>query len=220
MLLGQQKQMICTIFVFSSITLTSNLYVFLPTTVETEHQKLSQQSQEQLQQPDYSFWQENIAKKRKHDLQIVEKQRREQIKTVILSRYRVDEQIVDEAIDYAFLYEKPIFPRAEHIMAIIGIESSWRPYVRSQLEHDPAVGLTQIRPGIWKNKINDPKKLEQIKYQIKYSIEILDEYYRILRTPEKTLLAYNVGITALIENRYNDQYLKKYNREFRQFINT
>lgn len=139
----------------------------------------------------------------------------DKMKTAVLAKYDVDEDVVNQAVIYALKYERPKFPRAEHMIALIGIESSWRPSAKSALETDPAVGLTQIRPGIWKDKIGDAKKLNRIEYQIKYSIEILDEYHARIRHQTGTLLAYNVGLTAYREMRYNDFYVVKFKREIK-----
>lgn len=141
--------------------------------------------------------------------------RAEKMKAAVLSKYNVDQETVHQAVIYALKYERPTFPRAEHMIALIGIESSWRPDVRSTLKSDPAVGLTQIRPGVWKDKIGDAKKLDHIEYQIKYSAEILDEYHARIKHAQGTLLAYNVGLTAYRQLRYNQTYVVKFNREIK-----
>jgi len=157
---------------------------------------------------------------RTHSIATLERQleyqsRADKMKAAVLSKYNVDQETVNQAVIYALKYERPTFPRAEHMIALIGIESSWRPAVRSTLKSDPAVGLTQIRPGIWKDKISDPKKLNHIEYQIKYSAEILDEYHARIKHKKGTLLAYNVGLTAYRQLRYNQSYVVKFNREIK-----
>lgn len=212
----QQTYVALATLAFSMFSFIVSCAILLAVILPKQH--VLEQRSKALEEDDIeAYWQKYIAEKKKYSQQVIENERRARLKAAVLSHYNVDEKIVEEVIEHALTYEKPVFPRAEHIMAIIGIESSWRPHVRSQLEYDPAVGLTQIRPGVWKHKIENPAKLKEIKYQVKYSIEILDEYYAKLRTPEKTLIAYNVGLTAFIEKRYDTTYLKKYMREIRRF---
>jgi hypothetical protein len=143
------------------------------------------------------------------------KVREDRLVNKVLAKSDVEENLVREAVKHAVKYERAVFPRAEDLVAVIGIESSWNPNAKSSLATDPAIGLTQIRPAVWQHKIGDPKKLEKVENQIKYSALILEEYHVRLKDKRKTVIAYNAGITAFYEERYDDKYINKFQRELK-----
>jgi soluble lytic murein transglycosylase-like protein len=108
------------------------------------------------------------------------------------------------------MYQQQDFPRTEDIIAIVGIESSFRPTVKSSLKTDPAVGLMQVRPGVWKVS---HKELSTIDGQIKHGANILAQYYDKIGKVEGAVMAYNVGITAYRKGKTNKKYLNKYKTE-------
>jgi soluble lytic murein transglycosylase-like protein len=110
-------------------------------------------------------------------------------------------------VELAFEYEHSEFPKAEDILAVIGVESSFNPDSVSGLRRDPAVGLMQVRPGIWDI---DPEHLEDIENQIKYGARILTQYYRRLGDKEAALQAYNLGITKFRRGGRNQRYVDKF----------
>ena len=132
--------------------------------------------------------------------------RRSELTNKIASHYRVDRKLVQDIVDLAFKYERPDFPKAEDILAVIGVESSFNPDSVSSLLQDPARGLMQIRPGVWDI---DPNHLDDLENQIKFGARILTQYYRRLGTAEAALQAYNLGITHYRRGRRNERYVAR-----------
>lgn len=128
----------------------------------------------------------------------------------IAKKYRVDLDLVQQVVNLAYEYQDPEFPKAEDILAIIGVESSFNPESRSGLRKDPALGLMQVRPGIW--NLN-PKELESMESQIKYGTIILKRYYNKLGNAEDAIQAYNLGLTKFRRGGRNTRYVAKYQRE-------
>jgi soluble lytic murein transglycosylase-like protein len=130
----------------------------------------------------------------------------------ILKKYKkLDPDLALKVATLAKKYEKPAFPKADDILSIVGIESAFNPNAVSQLKHDPAIGLTQIRPGAHKM---DAKKLSKdIEQQIQKSSDILDQYNKGLNDPEAAVIAYNVGYGDYRKGKYNQDYLNKFNKE-------
>ena len=126
---------------------------------------------------------------------------------MLARRYRVSESLVQEVVDLAYKYESPTFPKAADILAIVGIESSFDPSAKSSLRHDPAVGLMQVRPGVWNIKPGDLGTVEQ---QIRHGSQILSHYYTKLGNKEDAVTAYNIGITRFNRGGRNERYVSKY----------
>lgn len=136
----------------------------------------------------------------------------------ITARYtKVDPALAEEIVKYAHQYEHDIFPKAQDILAIIGVESSFRPNVASSLKKDPALGLMQVRAKVWSHKV-DRQLMDQVEYQIKYGSEILAEYYqRNQGDVDGAVQSYNIGITAYRKGREAPKYLDKYRQELAYF---
>ena len=108
----------------------------------------------------------------------------------IVMTYKADPVLAESVVDLAFKYGNDTFPTAQDILAIISIESSFRPHVKSKLKRDAAVGLTQIRPRVWKHLI-PTGALTSIENQVKYSSMILTQYYATLGN-EKDAMNYYI----------------------------
>lgn len=130
----------------------------------------------------------------------------------ILSKYkRVDPQLAKRIADLAIKYADPVFPTARDILAITGIESSFRPDAVSGLKRDPARGLMQVRPGVWGMSPSDLATVEQ---QLKHGSTILADYFRQLKNVDDAVHAYNVGITNFRKQKnLNPSYVAKYKNE-------
>ena len=123
--------------------------------------------------------------------------------------------MAEKIVKTALQNEHPTFPKAEDILAIVGIESSFNPSVKSQLKHDPAVGLMQVRPGIWDI---DPTKLSTIENQIKVGANILAAYYSKLKSPDGAVHSYNIGITNYNKKKgLNPGYVQKYKTDLKLY---
>lgn len=138
--------------------------------------------------------------------------RAKELAKVITDKYSVGSDMALVVAKLAMKYEKPTFPKAEDILAVCGIESSFKPHAVSSLKNDPAVGLMQVRPAIW--KLNKQKLKSSVEEQIKTGSEILHGYYQKLKTKEAALQAFNVGITNYMQKKgLNPRYVPKFHNE-------
>ncbi|TFH07493.1 MAG: hypothetical protein E4H14_08400 [Candidatus Thorarchaeota archaeon] len=138
-----------------------------------------------------------------------EKKAREPYVRKITAKYGVDEFLADEIVKVAKKKANKHITYKD-IIAIIGIESSFRPNICSQLRPDPACGLMQIRGGIWRISAWE---LHDVERNIGHGTRILTHYYQILGRKDGAIQAYNIGITAYLGGQSNDVYLEKYQRE-------
>jgi hypothetical protein len=134
----------------------------------------------------------------------------------IVKRFRVKREFAVQVVKYAHKYSKSTFPSAHDIVAIIGVESSFNPQSVSRLRSDPAIGLTQIRPGAWSHKIKR-QDLNSVENQVKYGAEILHTYYKALGDRRGTVQAYNLGLAGYRKGRTNPRYVVKYEKELAQY---
>jgi hypothetical protein len=126
----------------------------------------------------------------------------------ITQRYGADPDFVAQVIQLVKKYQKPGFPTARDLMAIIAVESEFDPDAVSGLRHDPAVGLMQVRPNVWGL---DPEQLKDPEFAIAKGAEILHKYYRHLHgDKEAALQAYNVGLTNYQQGEENPHYVRKF----------
>lgn len=133
----------------------------------------------------------------------------------IVDKYNVDDQFAKQVVALAHKYEKPTFPRAKDILAVVGIESSFDPDSVSGLRKDPAVGLTQIRPGVW--NINRAELQGSVEKQIAYGADILQLYFSKLKNKDSAIRAYNIGLSAYRHGNRADGYANKYHNEIKQY---
>jgi soluble lytic murein transglycosylase-like protein len=135
-----------------------------------------------------------------------------QVAERISARYKIDIEDAESYVALAKKHENEVFPKAEDLIALMGVESSFNPEAKSGLRKDPALGLTQIRPGVW--KIN-PAELSSEDNQVKYAAKILKDYYKQLGgNMASAFEAYNVGITAFkTKSRLNPAYFAKISAE-------
>jgi len=141
---------------------------------------------------------------------------RQEMARGIARTYRVGLDLSQEVVNLAFKLEDEVFPKAEDILAVIGIESSFNPQSVSPLRKDPARGLMQVRPGVWNL---DLESFEDIESQIKNGVAILKHYYRKTGNREDTLHAYNIGLTRFRRGGRNPSYVAKVQHERGQYVN-
>lgn len=140
--------------------------------------------------------------------------RRTELARNIARTYHVKLDLAQEVVNLAFEHEDDVFPKAEDILAVIGIESSFNPESVSSLRKDPARGLMQVRPGVWNI---DPENLNDVESQIEYGVNILKHYYKKTGNREDTLHAYNLGLTKFRRGGRNPSYVAKVKRERGQY---
>lgn len=155
-------------------------------------------------------------------IEFTPEQRTEYIKSrytqQIVAHHRVDKSLAREVVDLAFKYGKTDqYPRPIDLLAIISIESNFRPHVKSALKRDKAEGLTQIRPKVWKHLI-PTGALKSIENQVKYSSLILTQYYNILGDEKHATNAYNVGLTSHRRGVWNPRYENRFTEAKRIFM--
>lgn len=133
----------------------------------------------------------------------------------VLSKYKISKAEAEKIVKLAQRHAKPTFPTARDILAVIGVESSFRPAVKSGLKKDPAIGLMQIRPKIWKTS---KAELQDMEYNIKLGAEILHHYYDKLKNKEHAFEAYNVGIKNFLTKKLlNPSYPRKVMNELKRY---
>lgn len=135
----------------------------------------------------------------------------DRISDKISKKYKVPQKFAKKVVTLAQKHADPVFPKAEDLIALIGVESNFNPNAVSKLKSDPAVGLTQIRPGVWNL---DKEKLQgDIDHQVATAAEILKNYYSRLGNKEAALAAYNVGIGSYRNGQINPRYVPKIKAE-------
>ena len=145
---------------------------------------------------------------------------RDHLLKTVTSKFKVEPEKAKKIVDLAIKHSDPVFPKAHHILALAGVESSFNEKAKSQLKRDPAVGLMQIRPGVWGIH---PNELSTMEGQIKHGSDILKHYHKKLGTPEATFAAYNIGITNHRKGRQTeaaDRYVGKITSELKRYEST
>jgi soluble lytic murein transglycosylase-like protein len=135
---------------------------------------------------------------------------------IVLDKYKIDPKKAKEIVELTKKYEATSFPKAEDLLAVIGIESSFNPAAKSHLAHDKAIGLTQVRPKIWGIHASDLKG--NLDKQISLSADILAKYYQKLGSKDKAIHAYNVGLTNVRHHTgLNPKYVEKWKQELKRY---
>lgn len=144
-------------------------------------------------------------------------ERQAKLAAIVLKKYHIDKEKAWNIVDAALDNEDITFPKAEDILSIAGIESSFNDKAVSRLKKDPARGLMQVRPAVWKLT---PADFRDIEDQIEHGANILKQYFKQLGSKEDAVHAYNVGITAFKsgdEDRLNPQYVAKFEAERKRY---
>ena len=135
---------------------------------------------------------------------------------LLVSKYNIDQHMAIDIAKLAHKYQKPGFPTAKDILAIIAVESRFDPNAVSGLHKDPAVGLMQVRPAVWKV---DPETLKDPETAIQMGADILHKYYRHLHGDKQAALqAYNVGMQNFQQGEEAPNYLMKFERELKKLF--
>lgn len=138
--------------------------------------------------------------------------RAKELAATVLEKYSISDELALKVAKLAIKHEKPKFPRAEDILSVIGIESAFRPHAVSKLKKDPAMGLMQVRPVMWKQ--NPAEFKANIEQQIKLGADILHKYYQKVGTVDGTLQAYNVGLGNYLRKKgLNPRYVPKFEKD-------
>jgi hypothetical protein len=134
----------------------------------------------------------------------------------VMAKYStIDRAKATRIVKLAKKHEDATFPKAKDILAIIGVESSFDHKAVSRLKHDPAIGLMQVRPGIW--DLDGSKLASSVDEQVKVGAGILKHYYDKLHSKEAAVGAYNVGLKNYLHGKQNPSYVAKYRAELKQY---
>ena len=135
---------------------------------------------------------------------------------LIVDKYDVSPKLAEKIVKSAEKHARESFPQVKDILALISVESKFNPKATSQLRDDPAVGLTQIRPGVF--KIRDVNGFKNdIDKQIGMAASLLDDYYKKYGSKQVALDAYNLGIGSVAQGKSNPHYRKKFKTELNAF---
>lgn len=141
---------------------------------------------------------------------------------LIVAKYKVEYAFAFKVASLAKQYERKSFPQASDILAIIGIESSFKPHAKSNLAEDAAVGLTQIRPKAWSHKIK-ASELATIDGQVRHGSDILAHYYDVLQDKQAAVKSYNIGLNGYQQGKRPAaaaRYAAKYRMELASYVTT
>ena len=139
--------------------------------------------------------------------------KRKELTDNIIHQHKIAPELARNIVNTAYKYAHPVFPTPEHILAVIGVESHFKPHATSGLASDPAIGLMQIRADVW--NIN-PERLLTVEDNIKFGSTILRRYYNRLHSVSKALQAYNLGITAVRHGERRPSYVRRVHHELKQ----
>lgn len=129
----------------------------------------------------------------------------------VLKKYNIEPELAKDVVQLAYKHEYSDFPKAKDLLAVIGVESSFRPHAKSELPRDPARGLMQVRANVW--NVN-PEDLHDVELNIQHGSKILNTYYKKFRGNKAAAIqAYNVGETAFRGGDRNPEYLQKVMKE-------
>lgn len=157
-----------------------------------------------------------LSYQRATDTKHKEESRLKAMTDLIIKKYKVAPELASQVVNLAHKYEGSAFPKATDLLALIGVESSFNPAAVSGLSKDPAVGLMQVRPGMWGL---EPDDIDGIEEQIKHGAHVLKKYYAKLGDKESAIKAYNIGLRNFRINKdpdAADRYYAKYNNEYDQ----
>jgi len=165
----------------------------------------------------------NVAKEKadKDNAEKAEKERIVKLVKIVDTKYKQNIKPAEahKVVQLAIKHEKPTW-KAEDLLALIGIESSFNKNAKSKMKTDPAIGLTQIRPAAW--KLHAASLKDNIEKQITKTYDILDHNLKVLGNKEDALHAYNVGLENVKHPdregaMSNPEYYQKWSKERKVF---
>lgn len=121
-------------------------------------------------------------------------------------RYKQNIEHITNVVELAGKYADAVFPTREMILAVIAIESSFNP----KAKHLGSFGLMQINAAAHKKALTGKNVLDT-ETNISLGVQVLRQYFDLAgQVPRNAILAYNAGIGAFFQRRYNPKYLEKY----------
>lgn len=132
--------------------------------------------------------------------------------------YNVDHALAARIVEYAYKYQHDDFPTAHDILAVISVESQFKPSAKSKLKKDPARGLTQVRVQMWDHAKQCKDVKDNVEQQVRCGAFILAAYYKEVKSKDAALVAYNIGLAAQQRGDNNLNYTRKFNYEYTNFL--
>lgn len=121
-------------------------------------------------------------------------------------KYKTSLEFAKRIVYLAAKYAYADFPKRNDILAIIAVESSFRPKASYRGSH----GLMQIEKKSHVKSLRG-RNIKDPAVNIELGSQILNEYYQALGNSKKNaILAYNAGIGNFLKHRYHLDYYNKY----------
>jgi hypothetical protein len=140
--------------------------------------------------------------------QVAKDHKTERLIKFVASRFKKPEEFARRIVTVANKYARPDFPRAEDILAIIAVESTFNTNAR----YRGSWGLMQIEAKSHRKQYVG-ESLTNVETNIRVGSEVLSQYYEITKSKQGAIVAYNVGIGNFLSGHKNRPYLKKVNKE-------
>jgi soluble lytic murein transglycosylase-like protein len=127
----------------------------------------------------------------------------------ISSKYKTTVEFAKRVVDLATKYAHEDFPKRNDILAIIAVESSFRP----KASYRGSYGLMQIERKSHTKSLRG-RNIKDPAVNIELGSQILNEYYQTLGQSKKSaILAYNAGVGNFLKHRYHIDYYLKYSNK-------
>lgn len=124
----------------------------------------------------------------------------------ISSKWGVDYSLATKVVDSASQHSYQDFPRMEHILAVIAVESSFKPNAFKSGN----TGLMQVNVRANGKHLRNKTPEENIRV----GSSILRQYYGLVgKKQDAAVSAYNSGVGAYLKGKYKKTYLKRYKQE-------
>lgn len=142
------------------------------------------------------------------------------LQDLLIQKFNLSQEFASRIVRLAKQNEYPDFPKVEDILAIIEIESSYRP----EAIYMGCYGLMMIQKKSHMSKLADEytngNKGGILNPEVNISIgaKVLNEYFNILNRDKKaTTLAWNSGVGNYQKKRYNIKYYLSYQEKVKKY---
>lgn len=164
---------------------------------------------------------EIIAEQHANQIKVVTQEiddRNSKLIEIIVKKHQAETELAARIVKLAFKYEKEVFPKAADILAIISIESDFRPIVAEKMKNDPGTGLFQQRLTMWKKELPGICGSLDIEKQFQCGVEILAQKYEETGNKYSAVSAYNQGYGNYRKRGIvNSQYVTKFKKAANKF---
>jgi hypothetical protein len=131
----------------------------------------------------------------------------EKLAAQVSSRFNIGRAEATSIVHTADAFSEKTFPTTKDLLAIIAVESSFKPKATNQ----GAFGLMQVQLGQHKHKVSQAKELMNPVTAVAVGASILKEYYQLLGNVDAAIISYQAGPGAYQRGEYDLEYLRKVN---------